>query len=64
VNFPLYILLRDLLVCVIICPCDKWLSQQERCEWDHEINLTEEAPKELNVKAYVMILKEKEALNQ
>ena len=29
----------------------------ERCEWDHEINLTEEVPKELNAKAYVMILK-------
>jgi len=27
-NFPLYILLRDLLVCVIICHCDKWLLQQ------------------------------------
>jgi len=36
----------------------------ERREWDHEINLTEEAPKELNAKAYVMILKEEEALNQ
>ena len=35
----------------------------ERQEWDHEINLTEEAPKELNAKAYVMILKEEEALN-
>ena len=28
-NFPLYILLRDLLVCVIICYYDKWLPQQE-----------------------------------
>ena len=27
VNFPLYILLRDLLVHVIICHCDKWLPQ-------------------------------------
>jgi len=27
VKFPLYILLRDLLVCVIICHCDKWLPQ-------------------------------------
>jgi len=35
----------------------------ERHECDHEINLTEEAPKELNVKAYVMTLKEEEALN-
>ena len=36
----------------------------EKQEWDHEINLTEEAPKELNTKAYVMILKKEEALNQ
>jgi len=36
----------------------------ERCEWDHEINLMEEAPRELNTKAYAMTLKEKEALNQ
>jgi len=36
----------------------------ERCEWDHEINLTEEAPKKLNAKAYAMTLKEEEALNQ
>jgi len=36
----------------------------ERCEWDHEINLTNEAPKELNAKAYAMTLKEEEALNQ
>ena len=36
----------------------------ERHEWDHKINLTDEAPKELNVKAYTMTLKEEEALNQ
>ena len=36
----------------------------ERREWDYEINLTEEAPKELNTKAYVMTLKKEEALNQ
>ena len=36
----------------------------ERCEWDYEINLTEEAPRELNAKAYAMTLKEEEALNQ
>ena len=36
----------------------------ERHEWDHEINLMNEAPKELNAKAYTMTLKEKEALNQ
>ena len=36
----------------------------ERREWDHEINLTKEALKELNAKAYVMTLKEEDALNQ
>ena len=36
----------------------------EQCKWDHEINLTEEDPKKLNTKAYAIILKEKEALNQ
>jgi len=36
----------------------------ERQEWDHEINLTDEVPKELNAKAYVMTLKKEEALNQ
>ncbi len=36
----------------------------ERCEWDHEINLMEDAPRELNAKAYTMTLKEEEALNQ
>ena len=36
----------------------------ERHEWDYEINLMEEAPKELNTKAYAMTLKEEEALNQ
>ena len=35
----------------------------ERCEWDHEINLMEDAPRELNAKAYTMTLKEEEALN-
>ena len=42
----------------------KFKKLLERCEWDYEINLTDEAPKELNVKAYAMTLKEKEALNQ
>ncbi len=28
-------------------------------EWDHEINLMKEAPRELNTKAYTMTLKEK-----
>ena len=36
----------------------------ERQEWDHKINLTDEAPKELNAKAYTMTLKEEEVLNQ
>ena len=35
----------------------------ERCKWDHKINLMDEAPKELNAKAYTMMLKEEEALN-
>jgi len=38
------------------------LSEQQK--WDHKINLIEEAPKELNTKAYAMTLKEEEALNQ
>ena len=35
----------------------------ERCEWDHKINLMEEAPKKLNAKAYAMTLKKEKALN-
>jgi len=42
----------------------KFEKLPERREWDHEINLMDEAPKELNAKAYTMTLKEKEALNQ
>ena len=42
----------------------KFKKLLERYEWDHEINLTEKAPKELNVKAYAITLKEEEALNQ
>ena len=42
----------------------KFKKLPERHEWDHEINLTEEASKELNAKAYTMTLKEEEALNQ
>jgi len=42
----------------------KFEKQPERCEWDHKINLTEEAPRELNAKTYAMTLKEEEALNQ
>jgi len=33
-------------------------------EWDHKINLIEEAPKELNTKAYLITLKEEETLSQ
>jgi len=42
----------------------KFKKLPERHEWDHKINLTEEAPKELNAKAYAITLKEEEALNQ
>ena len=42
----------------------KFEKLPEQREWDHEINLTEEAPKELNAKAYVMTLKEEEELNK
>jgi len=42
----------------------KFEKLPERHEWDHKINLMEEASKELNAKAYAMILKEEEALNQ
>jgi len=33
-------------------------------EWDHDINLIENVPKELNTKAYAMTIKKDEALNQ
>ena len=42
----------------------KFKKLLERHKWDHEINLTEEAPRGLNAKAYAMTLKEEEALNQ
>jgi len=42
----------------------KFEKLPERREWDHEINLMEEALKELNAKAYAMTIKEEEALNQ
>ena len=42
----------------------KFKKLLERCEWDHKINLMEEAPKKLNAKAYAMILKKEKALNQ
>ena len=37
-----------------------WLIRQ----WDHEINLAEQAPGELNTKAYAMTIKEEETLNK
>ena len=42
----------------------KFEKLPERREWDHEINLMEEAPRELNAKAYAMTIKEEEALSQ
>ena len=42
----------------------KFEKLPERHEWNHEINLIEKAPKKLNAKAYVITLKEEEALNQ
>ena len=42
----------------------KFEKLPEKQEWDHEINLIDEAPKKLNTKAYTMTLKEEEALNQ
>jgi len=36
----------------------------EQCKWDYKINLIEEALRELDTKAYAMILKEEEVLNQ
>ena len=42
----------------------KFKKLLERHEWNHEINLIDEAPRELNTKAYKMMLKEEEALNQ
>jgi len=42
----------------------KFEKLPEQQEWDHKINLMEEAPKKLNVKAYTITIKEEEALNQ
>jgi len=42
----------------------KFKKLPEQREWDHKINLMEEVPKELNAKAYAMIIKEEKALNQ
>jgi len=42
---------------------NKFERLPEKREWDHEINLMEEAPRELNAKAYAMTIKEEEVLN-
>jgi len=42
----------------------KFKKLPERRKWDHEINLIDKTPQELNTKAYTMTLKEEEALNQ
>ena len=42
----------------------KFKKLPERREWDHKINLMDEALKKLNIKAYAIMLKEEEALNQ
>ena len=42
----------------------KFKKLLERCEWDYEINLTDEVLQKLNTKAYTMTLKKEEALNQ
>jgi len=42
----------------------KFEKLPDKREWDHEINLMEEAPKELNAKAYPMTLKKEETLSQ
>jgi len=42
----------------------KFKKLLERQEWNYKINLTEEASRKLNVKAYTMTIKEEEALNK
>ena len=42
----------------------KFEKLPDRSKWDYKINLTEDVPKELNAKAYIMTIKEDEALNQ
>jgi len=42
----------------------KFKKLPERREWDHKINLIEDVPKKLNAKAYVITIKEEEALNK
>jgi len=42
----------------------KFEALPQKREWDHEINLVEQAPGELNTKVYAMIIKEEETLNE
>ena len=42
----------------------KFKKLLEKHEQDHKINLTDEVPQKLNMKAYAITLKEEEALNQ
>ena len=42
----------------------KFEKLPEKREWDYKINLTEDAPKKLNTKAYAITIKEEEALNK
>ena len=42
----------------------KFEKLPKKWKWDHKINLTEEAPRELNAKAYAMTIKEEEVLNK
>jgi len=37
----------------------KFKKLPERYKWDHKINLMNEVPRELNAKAYAMMLKKK-----
>jgi len=52
-----------------ICPFihlfnkEKFNKLLEQREWDHKINLMEEAPKKLNARTYAITVKEEEALN-
>jgi len=53
-----------------ICPFTHLFNKKkfeklpDRREWDHKINLMENAPKELNAKTYAMTIKEDKVLNQ
>jgi len=42
----------------------KFEAIPQKREWDHKINLAEQAPGELNTKAYTMTIKEEETLNE